>query len=51
LAHTSGVLKKIKEEHCAIISYLKERYIDHVMPESSKAIDIAKDNEQKSNNF
>jgi len=43
LAHTSGVRRKIKEEHNGIISYPKERYIDHVMPESSEAIDIAKE--------
>jgi len=43
LAHISGVRKKIKEEHYEIISYPEERYIDHVLPESSKAIDIAKE--------
>jgi len=43
LAHTSGVLRKIKEKHYEIISYPEERYIDHVMPESIKAIDIAKE--------
>jgi hypothetical protein len=43
LVHTSGVRRKIKEEHYAIMSYPNERYIDHVMPESSKANDIAKE--------
>ena len=43
LAHFSGVRKKNKEEHYAIISYPEERYIGHVMPESSKTNDIAKE--------
>jgi len=43
LAHTSGILRKIKEEYYAIFSYPEERYIDHVMLESSKSIDIAKE--------
>jgi hypothetical protein len=43
LAHTSGVRRRMKEEHYAIISYPEERYVDHVMPESSKANDIAKE--------
>jgi hypothetical protein len=42
LVQTSGVRRKIKE-HYAIISYPEKEYIDHVMPESSKANDIAKE--------
>jgi len=38
LAHTSGVRREIKDEHYTIISHPEERYIDHVMPESSKTI-------------
>ena len=43
LAETSGVRRKVKEEHYAIISYPDKKYIDHVMPESDKASDIAKE--------
>ena len=43
LAETAGVGRRIKEEHYAIISFPEEKYIDHVMPESSKANDIAKE--------
>src|ERR1043165_8512494 len=42
LVQTSGVRRKIKE-HYAIISYPEKEYIDHVMPESSKASDITKE--------
>ena len=43
LAETSGVRRKVKEEHYAIILYPDKKYIDHVMPESGKASDIAKE--------
>ena len=43
LTQTAGIRRKVKEEHYAIISYPENKYLDHVMPESSKANDITKE--------
>ena len=37
----SGVRRSIKEEHYVIVSFPNNNYIDHVVPETGKAADIA----------
>lgn len=40
-AEMSGVRRSIKEEHYVIVSFPNNNYIDHVVPETGKAADIA----------
>ena len=37
----SGIRRSIKEEHYVIVSFPNYNYIDHVMPETGKAADVA----------
>jgi hypothetical protein len=39
----SGVRRRIKEEHYVILSFPNNYYIDHVVPETGKAVDVAKE--------
>ena len=41
MTQTSGICRKVKEEHYATISYPDRKYIDHVTPESSTEKDVA----------
>ena len=43
LSRKSGVCRTIKEEHYVLVCYPSATYIDHVMPDSSKASDVAKE--------
>lgn len=43
LGESSGCRRTLKEEHYAIISFPGNKYIDHVVPESSKSVDITRE--------
>jgi hypothetical protein len=43
LIQTSSYRRRVKEEHYCVISFPGSTYIDHVVPESSKAADVAKE--------
>ena len=40
---TSGVQRNFKEEHYVIVSFPQNKYVNHVTPQSSKAVDIAQE--------
>lgn len=43
LVMESKVSRRVKEEHYVIVSYPNATYVDHVMPNSSRASDVAKE--------
>lgn len=36
-----GIRRTVKEEHCVLVSFPQGKYIDHVVPDTGKAIDVA----------
>ena len=43
LTQTCRYRRSVKEEHYSIVSFPGNTYIDHVVPETSKAADVAKE--------